>query len=171
MLLSFSCSTALGVEYHINSTGADGEKESRFLRSMLLMGLLLEYCMATLFGFMTLLPPRWITVFVLAELLAVAAIVVVSESRADRVAGVCGDGKWRRHLAGKLLPEIARRMNAGNGGFSISIRTTRPCGSKSGSALAGRSISATRAHGFVLRRDHALCSGSAVIVNSACKVN
>ena len=74
---------------HIHSSGPDAEKESRFLRTMMLMVLGLEYCMAAMFGFgvSPILPPRLMAIFVMAPGLVGVAIVVV----AIRM----GQGGWR----------------------------------------------------------------------------
>ncbi len=79
-------SMARGVR-RIRSSGLEGERESRFLRMMLLMVLVLEYCMAAIFGFSALLPPRLTTLFVMADLLAGVAVVVVAVRS--------GQGGWR----------------------------------------------------------------------------
>jgi uncharacterized membrane protein len=78
--------TARGVR-RIHSSGLDGERESRFLRTMMLMVLGLEYYMAAMFGFCPILPPWLVAVFVVAGLLMGAAIVVV--------ACWSGQGGWR----------------------------------------------------------------------------
>jgi uncharacterized membrane protein len=72
---------------HIHSSGPDAEKESRFLRTMMLMVLGLEYCMAAMFGFSPILPPRLMAIFVVAGLLVGVAIAVVAFRS--------GQGGWR----------------------------------------------------------------------------
>jgi uncharacterized membrane protein len=72
---------------HIHSSGPDAEKESRFLRTMMLMVLGLEYCMAAMFGFSAILPSRLMAIFVVAGLLVGVAITVVAFRS--------GQGGWR----------------------------------------------------------------------------
>jgi uncharacterized membrane protein len=72
---------------HIHSSGPDAEKESRFLRMMMLWVLGLEYSMAAMFGFSPILPPRLMTIFVFGGLLIGVAIAVVAFRS--------GQGGWR----------------------------------------------------------------------------
>jgi uncharacterized membrane protein len=72
---------------HIYSSGLEGEKESRFLKTMLLMVLVLEYWLAALFGFSAILAPRLMAICVVAVLLAGVAIAVVAFRS--------GQGGWR----------------------------------------------------------------------------
>jgi uncharacterized membrane protein len=72
---------------HIHSSGPDAEKESRFLRTMMLWVLGLEYSMAAMFGFSPILPPRLMTIFVFGGLLIGVAIAVVAFRS--------GQGGWR----------------------------------------------------------------------------
>ncbi len=76
---------------HIHSSGPDGEKEARFLRTMLLMLLGVEYCMAAMLGFLVLLPPRLVIISVTAAFLITFVVVVVAVRS--------GQGGWR--LRGK----------------------------------------------------------------------
>ena len=88
----------------IHSSGPDGEKESRFLRTMLLSVLALEYCLAAMFGFMALLP-RLMIILIVGTLLISFAIVVVAVR--------CGQGGWRmRGQASATVP--ADRAPAGD---------------------------------------------------------
>lgn len=72
---------------HIHSSGLEAEKESRFLRTMMLMVLGLEYFMAAMFGFSAILPPRLMAIFVFGGLFMGVAIAVVAFR--------CGQGGWR----------------------------------------------------------------------------
>jgi uncharacterized membrane protein len=72
---------------HIHSSGPDAEKESRFLRMMMLWVLGLEYSMAAMFGFSPILPPQLMTIFVFGGLLIGVAIAVVAFRS--------GQGGWR----------------------------------------------------------------------------
>jgi uncharacterized membrane protein len=73
---------------HIHSSGLEGEKESRFVRTMLLLVLVMEYCMAAMFaGFSPILPPRLAGIFVAATLLAGLALAVAAFRS--------GQGGWR----------------------------------------------------------------------------
>jgi uncharacterized membrane protein len=71
----------------VHSSGPDGEKESRFLKTILWMLLGLEYCMAAMLGFCPILPPRLMAILLVAlSLLGLAAVVVAIRS---------GQGGWR----------------------------------------------------------------------------
>jgi uncharacterized membrane protein len=71
----------------VHSSGPESQKESRFLKSMLVMVLALEYGLAGMFGFSMLLPAWVMTVFVIAILLVGVAITVVAIRS--------GQGGWR----------------------------------------------------------------------------
>ncbi len=71
----------------VHSSGPDGEKESRFLKTMLWMLLALEYCTAAMLGFCPILPPWLMAILLVAlSLLGLAAVVVAIRS---------GQGGWR----------------------------------------------------------------------------
>ncbi len=72
---------------HIHSSGPDAEKETRFLSTMMLWVLVLEYCMAAMLGFSPILPPRLMIIFVSGCLFAGVAITVVAFRS--------GQGGWR----------------------------------------------------------------------------
>ena len=78
----------------IHSSGLEGEKESRFLRMMLLMVLALEYCVAALFGFTPILPGWLVTILGAAAILMSLGLAVV--------ACKSGQGGWR--LRGQPSP-------------------------------------------------------------------
>jgi uncharacterized membrane protein len=75
----------------IHSSGTDGESESRFLRLMLLMVLVLEYWLAALVGFAVFLPPALLTIFIILGLVVIVAVVVVAVRS--------GQGGWRLRAA------------------------------------------------------------------------
>jgi uncharacterized membrane protein len=81
----------------IHSSGLDGQSESRFLRTMLWMLLVLEYWMACLFGLLPLLPSRMMSIFVMAGLVITSAILVVAFRS--------GQGGWR--LRGQASPSTS----------------------------------------------------------------
>ena len=83
LFLSFS----RGVR-RVHSSGVEGERESRFVRTMLVLVLTLEYCIAGMFaGFSPVVPPRLGGIFVAATLL-VGLVVAVMAFRS-------GQGGWR----------------------------------------------------------------------------
>jgi uncharacterized membrane protein len=71
----------------VHSSGPDGEKESRFLKTILWMLLGLEYCAAAMLGFCPILPPRLMAILLVAlSLLGLAGVVAAIRS---------GQGGWR----------------------------------------------------------------------------
>jgi len=77
----------------IHSSGLDGAKESRFLGTMLLFLLGLEYCLAGIFGFAPILPARLTSFLFMAIGLVVVGMLAV--------AIWMGQGGWR--LRGQIV--------------------------------------------------------------------
>jgi uncharacterized membrane protein len=71
----------------IHSSGPDSEGESRFLRLMLMMVLVLEYWLAALLGFAVFLPPALMTILIISGLVVIVAVLVVAFRS--------GQGGWR----------------------------------------------------------------------------